>query len=66
MNLLMKVQTMHDEGLITPMCLVESIISERPIASVSDDINGPVPLTPNHLLLSEGPMPPGVFDKKNV
>ncbi|XP_022102055.1 uncharacterized protein LOC110985381 [Acanthaster planci] len=64
---LMTEQVVSDETLSTVMCLVESIINNRPITTVSDDINDLEPLTPNHLLLLRGaPHSLGEFDKKDM
>ena len=64
---LLQTQTVDDEGLVTLLCEVESIINGRPITTVSGDPNDPEPLTPNHLLLlrSEPQMPPGLFQKED-
>ena len=64
---LLQTQTVDDEGLVTLLCEVESIINGRPITTVSGDPNDPEPLTPNHLLLlrSEPQMPPGLFHKED-
>ena len=65
---LLQEQSIDDEGLVTLMCEVESILNSRPITFVSDDPADPEPLTPNHLLLlkCDSPMPPGVFQKEDV
>ena len=61
-------QSIDDEGLVTLICEVESILNSRPITFVSDNPADLEPLTPNHLLLlkCDSPMPPGVFQKENV
>ena len=60
---LLQEQTTDDEGLVTLLCEVESIMNGRPITTVSSDPQDQESLTPNHLLLlrSESPMPPGLF-----
>lgn len=65
---LLKEQNLHDEGLITLMCKVESIVNGRPLTVVSTDQRDPEPLTPNHLLLSRpnAEMPPGVFSQSDL
>lgn len=67
LQVLLQNQTVDDEGLVTLLCEVESIINGRPITTVSSDSNDPEPLTPNHLLLlrSEPQMPPGLFQKED-
>jgi len=62
---LLREQIIDDERLLILMCEVESIMSGRPITTVSGDPNDLEPLTPNHLLLlkSESPLPPGLFKK---
>lgn len=66
MRALLQEQTVDDEGLVTLMCDVESILTSRPITFVSGDPADQEPLTPNHLLLLEcdSSMPPGVFQKE--
>ena len=65
---LLKEQVVDDEGFRTFMCEVEGIMNARPITTVSDDINDPDALTPNHLLIarSNQSLPPGVFKKEDV
>ena len=65
---LLQEQSIDDEGLVTLMCEVESILNSRPITFVLDDPADPEPFTPNHLLLlkCDSPMPPGVFQKEDV
>ena len=60
---LLKEQPLDDEGLLTLMCEVESIINGRPITKVSDDPKDLKALTQNHLLLLRaGPtLPPGAL-----
>ncbi|KAK3754770.1 hypothetical protein QZH41_007277 [Actinostola sp. cb2023] len=60
-------QTVDDEGLLTLMCEVESIINGRPITKVSDDPKDLEALTPNHLLLLKSgiTLPPGIFRKED-
>ena len=68
MNALLKEQALEDEGLMTLMCEVESIINGRPISKVSDDPNDVEALMPNHLLLlRSGPtLPPGLFRREDL
>ena len=44
-------QQLTDDHLSTLMCIVESIINNRPLTTVSTDPNDLEPLTPNHLLI---------------
>ena len=62
---LLQTQTVDDEGLVTLLCEVESIINGRPISTVSGDCNDPELFTPNHLLilLCEPQMPSWVIPK---
>ena len=41
----------HEDALHTLLLETESIVTSRPLTSVSDDINDLEPLTPNHLLI---------------
>ena len=68
MTALLNQQTLDDEGLVTMMCEVESIINSRPLTKVSDDPEDLEALTPNHLLLlRSGPSsPPGIFKKEDL
>ena len=65
---LMKEQPVSDESLCTLFCLVESIINNRPLTTVSSDHRDLEPLTPNHLLLlrHEASFPPGEFVKEDI
>ena len=65
MKAFLKEQPLNDEGLLTLLAEVESIINGRPITKVSDDPNDSDALTPNHLLLlrSGTSLPPGLFVK---
>ena len=67
MKALLKEQPLDDEGLLTLLAEVESIINGRPITKVSDDPKDCEALTPNHLLLLRaGPnLPPGLFVKED-
>ena len=50
---------LNDEILATVFAEVENIINSRPITKLSDSIDDPSPLTPNHLLLlRNGPILP--------
>lgn len=68
MTALLNQQTLDDEGLVTLMCEVESIINSRPSTKVSDDPEDMEALTPNHLLLlrSGSLLPPGIFNKDDL
>ncbi|XP_049329531.1 uncharacterized protein LOC125794101 [Astyanax mexicanus] len=61
-------QSLDDEGLVTVMCEVESILNSRPLTTVSNDPNDLEPLTPNHLLqLKVQPvLPPGTFKLEDL
>ena len=65
MKALLKEQPLNDEGLLTLLAEVESIINGRPITKVFDDPKDSDALTPNHLLLlrSGTSLPPGLFVK---
>ena len=56
------------ESLATFICEVESIINQRPIAPVSDDVNGFEALTPNHFITGSDcySFSPGVFEKQEI
>ena len=64
---LLREETTDDEGLVTLLCEMESIMNGRPFTTVSSDPQDQEPLTPNHLLLlrSESPMPPGLFRRED-
>ncbi|XP_068704618.1 uncharacterized protein [Montipora foliosa] len=65
---LLREQITDDESLPTLMCEVESILNSRPISAVSSDPCDLEALTPNHLLLLkfEAPLPPGLFQHKDL
>jgi hypothetical protein len=42
-----------DEELQTAICGAEKLLNSRPITYVSSDVNDPVPLTPNHLIIGQ-------------
>ncbi|XP_071944630.1 uncharacterized protein [Antedon mediterranea] len=56
---------MDDEGLQTLFCEVEMIVNNRPITTLSTNPNDFRPLTPA-MLLTQLPLPPGVFDKRDI
>ena len=64
---LMKQQVLNEEALVTFLTEVEGILNSRPITAVSDDVQDPQVLTPNHLLLlcPQGSFPPGIFAKED-
>ena len=58
-----KLLTMNDEMLTSFLCLVESIINDRPLTHNPDDPRDNEALTPNHLLLLRaGPRALGFFE----
>lgn len=61
-------QVMDDEALQTALCEVEAIMNDRPITTITNDLNDVEPLTPNHLLLlkTNPVMPPGLFVKEDL
>ncbi|TWW59875.1 hypothetical protein D4764_06G0014050 [Takifugu flavidus] len=61
-------QSLDDQGLVTVMCEVESILNSRPLTTVSSDPNDLEPLTPNHLLQLkvQSLLPPGIFKQEDV
>ncbi|XP_033121384.1 uncharacterized protein LOC117120470 [Anneissia japonica] len=65
---LIKEQPLDDEGLITLLCEVESIVNGRSITKVSDDPKDAEPLTPNHLLLlrAGSKVPPVHFVREDM
>ena len=68
LSTLLKEQRLSDETFITLLCEVEAIVNNRPITSLSDDVNDLQPLKPNHLLmLREAPrLPPCQSDQKDM
>ena len=68
LTVLLNQQVLDDERLMTLMCVVESVVNNRPITHVSDDLNDCEALTPNHLLLLRpGPTsPPGVSVERDI
>lgn len=63
LNSIVRQQSLDDEGLLTVMCEVESIINNRPLTPASDDPGDLDILTPNHLLRAQPNIPPGIFSK---
>ena len=63
-------RTLTDEILCTVTCEIEANMNSGHLTNVPNDINDPLPRTPNHLLLGRPSvnLPPGVFvgDKKNI
>ena len=56
-----------DEMLATLMCEVESMLNQRPLTYVSDDVNDYECLTPNHFLIGEpNNFSPTEISDKNV
>ena len=51
LSIIIRNQSLDDEKFCTLLCEVESIINNRPLTPLSEDINDTAPLTPNHLLL---------------
>ena len=51
MMALMKERITDDEGLLTLMCEIESIVNGRPITTVSSDPRDAEALSPNHLIM---------------
>lgn len=64
---LVKEQLLTDEGLLTFMAEAESILNDRPITPVSNDVKDPLPLSPNQLLTMKPSscLPQGVFSKQD-
>ncbi|XP_063968368.1 uncharacterized protein LOC129265564 [Lytechinus pictus] len=67
LGILLKNQTLTDEGFITMMSEVEAILNSRPLTPLTSDSNDLEPLTPNHLLLYHRNLtvPPGIFTKED-
>ena len=65
---LLRGQKLCEETLVTLMCEVESILNNRPITQVSDELNDLKVLKPSHLLLlREAPLlPPCMSDEKDI
>ena len=60
-------QRLSDENLQTLLCITESIVNNRPLTTVSTDVNDLEPLTPNHfLILRPAESTPGNFDQSNL
>ena len=57
-----------DEELQTAICGAEKLLNSRPITYVSSDVNDPVPLTPNHLIIGQlgGVFAPEALDHDEV
>jgi len=51
---LLESQSLNDEGFLTLMSEVETIVNSRPLVSFSFTDTSQEPLTPNHLLLLQG------------
>jgi len=68
MGTLMKEQILNEEGLVTLMCEVESIIGGGPVTEVSGGPGDLEALAPSRLLLlHSGPsLPPGFFQKDEI
>ena len=56
------------ESLATFICEVESIINQRPVVPVSDDVNDFEALTTNHFIIGSDcyNFSPGVFEKQEI
>lgn len=64
---LTKEQTLSEDNLGTLMCIVESIINNRPLTTVSTDPHDLEPLTPNHLLLLKPVQGlPGLYEESDL
>ena len=51
MKAVVKDRLLHEDALRTLLSEIESIVNNRPLMSVSDDIDDLEPLTPNHFLI---------------
>ncbi|KAL7841272.1 hypothetical protein SRHO_G00249630 [Serrasalmus rhombeus] len=65
---LFREQILDDDGLLTALCEVETIMNDRPLTTVSDNPLDLEPLTPNHLLRMkvQPVMPPGIFQSTDL
>ncbi|KAL7826249.1 hypothetical protein SRHO_G00339870 [Serrasalmus rhombeus] len=65
---LFREQILDDDGLLTALCEVETIMNDRPLTTVSDDPLDLEPLTPNHLLRMkvQPVIPPGIFQSTDL
>ena len=61
-------RTLIHETLSTFTCKIESNMNSRPLTNTSSNINDPLPLTPNNILLGRPNVnfPPGVFSERNI
>lgn len=68
LNSVLHLQRLDDNGFHTVMCEVEAILNDCPITKLSDNPNGPEPLTRDHLLLLKGKpaLPPGLFKSSDM
>ncbi|KAL7824725.1 hypothetical protein SRHO_G00327720 [Serrasalmus rhombeus] len=65
---LFREQILDDDGLLTALCEVETIMNDCPLTTVSDDPLDLEPLTPNHLLRMkvQPVIPPGIFQSTDL
>ncbi|XP_064647086.1 uncharacterized protein LOC135499946 [Lineus longissimus] len=68
LKVILKEQSVSDEGLRTLLCEVEAVVNDRPLTRASSDPSDLEVLTPNHLLLlkSQPYLPVGTFDKNDL